>query len=403
MAYFGHALGSLFGNLLGGSVADACAMRGSARSKRPAPFGRASIIEELEPRMLLSGLTIITHGLQPVGNTAPDWIFDTANAIVARDGPSTSVYEIYLGMDSNSNPVVSSFSKLSGPGNSTSTNGENILLIDWATDSKVSGITAQFSTTQIAALVVPYLTTALPSVGLTVPLAEGPIQMIGHSRGGSFIDELSNDLGQSGIWVDQLTFLDPRPVPPDPLGISFGSNLASNVVFADDYYQTSGDGFVTPNGFAISGAYNLGPLSLSGGYNVLLGGTHSNVQLFYYGTVNTASNASEDGITVPSSWYSANGVTNTTTGYYYSRLGGGARPASGLSSAFGGTATRSAISTSGVQWPDIGDIKYSDGPNNQLTFFYRYQDNSSSPVTISWYLDSDTNPYNNNNVTTLGS
>ncbi len=361
------------------------------------------LFEPLEQRMLLSGLTIITHGYELSG-TAPSWLFEMADTIANQDGPSTAVYDLQLNYNSSDQAQVDSFTHVSGPSPSStqSSNAETVVLIDWAEDTGL-GVpilgTPYFTTTQIANLVMPYLVNTIPSIGITEPLAQGSIQLIGHSRGGSLVSEIAKDLGQSGIWVDQLTTLDPDPVMSDPT-----VSLGSNIIFADNYYQTSGDGSIVPNGTSVPGAVNLGPISFSsGGYGSTDGGTHSDVHLFYQGTIGNPLSTSDGTETVPTSWYPDNGVSADTTGFYYSRIVGGTRPLSGVSTLFGGYATRVAVTTSGVQWPDIGDIEYVTGPNNQITFFYRDQNDSANPVTINWFQDSDTNPYNSNNVTSLGS
>jgi hypothetical protein len=96
------------------------------------------------------------------------------------------------------------------------------------------------------------------------PLAELPIHLIGHSRGGGMVCELARLLGERGIVVDQLTPLDPHPLtasdpqPVFPLSavIDTPAAIYLNVVFADVYSQTN--------------AYTMGE-HLAGGYNRLWG------------------------------------------------------------------------------------------------------------------------------------
>ena len=54
--------------------------------------------------------------------------------------------------------------------------------------------------------------TLIPEMGGR-PLAQLPLHLIGHSRGGSVVTEMARLLGAQGVWVDQVTTLDPRPVP----------------------------------------------------------------------------------------------------------------------------------------------------------------------------------------------
>ncbi|HEY4328504.1 MAG TPA: hypothetical protein VGN88_02115 [Phycisphaerae bacterium] len=372
-------------------------MRSNRRLSR-----RVDQLEALESRVLLSGLTIITHGAEFLSTARPSWIDYMATAIRARVGPSTSIYALRMEPNSSGQIVATGMARLAGPAptSNSSTNDETILLLDWAAASGVDllGLSSNYSVTTVATAVMPYLTTAFPSIGLTAPLVEGSIQMIGHSRGAPLVSELARMLGQQGIWVDQLTTLDSVPVPPDP-----SVTLKSNIIFADNYYQHSGDGFLTPNGAVISGAYNVGPLKLGGAYGTLDGTTHGDVHLFYQGTINTALNASDGSKTVVNSWYSGNSLGRGLTGFYFSRLGGGsdARPTSGIGTAFGGTGTRSAITNHvGAQWGNIATITVSGdhiGQGSDFSATYRYN-SFSTAAAITWYLDPDTNPYNGNSI-----
>ncbi len=354
-------------------------------------FKRA-LLEALETRILLNGLTVITHGLEPTGTMGP-WVNSMGSAIAAWAGAGSAVYLLQLQAATSTTVSVKQFERLSGPPEADSANAENILLLDWAS---VSGI-GEYSSTYIASFVAPFLEQPFPDIGIEAPLAQGSIQLMGHSRGASVVSELAKDLGKSGIWVDQLTLFDPVPVPPDPLVVS----VTSNVIFSDNYYQRSGNGLNVPNGKAIDGAFNVGPLLLGGAYNSLAaGGTHSDVHLFYYGTVDTAPGADDGKETVPDDWYPNNDVTRTDTGFLYSRLGGGIRPASGVATAFDGTAPRSSVTRSGAQWPNIGFVNSSLNTitsGQPFSVGFKYQDFDSS-ATVQWFLDPDTNPYNGNSI-----
>ena len=291
--------------------------------RRPARPARAATLglESLESRVMFNGLTVILHGAQLFSglgsNNRPGWVDQMGQQIAARYGGNTAVYLLRVEPNGDSTKVTS-FTRVSGAVNSAaSTSGETVLLVDWAKASNVDilGLTADYSGTKIANSIIPYITTAFPAAGITAPLGEGPIQLIGHSRGGSVISELAKGLGAVGMWVDQVTFLDPRPVPPDPL-----ISLKSNVIFSDDYFQTSGDGLIVPNGIKVTGAHNVGPLNVEGAG---LGSTHNNIVLFYQGTVDLADQS------VPGSWYSGNALNRGSIGFYFSHGGGGAwaRPA----------------------------------------------------------------------------
>ncbi len=364
-------------------------------------FGRHFFESEmLEQRVLLNGLTIITHGYELTGGM-PGWLTSMGNQIAARMGPDTSIYKMTLTHNSSNDPVVSGFSLQKGPSptSANSPNADTVLLIDWSADSGIGLPTPYFSTAELASLITPWLTSPLTSHGITAPLAEGPIQLIGHSRGASLVSEIAKDLGKSGIWVDQLTTLDPVPVDSDP-----AVKLGTNVIFADNYYQTKD---ITADGSAVSGAVNYGPLSLSGGYASgflggldLAGNYHNNVHLYYFGTVDTAASASDGSDKVPTSWYSANHVTRGLTGYDFSLVGGGVRPLSGVSKLFGGNGSRAAVTTTGTQWPNIGMVTASTTivpPGLQFSANYDFE-YAPSTSNVQFFLDDDQNPYNDNSI-----
>jgi thioesterase domain-containing protein len=76
-------------------------------------------------------------------------------------------------------------------------------------------------------------------------IAEFPLHLIGHSRGGSLICELSRQLGANGVWVDHVNTLDPHPLndPAFPLdaflydAVDAPANTYQTVLYADNYWQ----------------------------------------------------------------------------------------------------------------------------------------------------------------------
>ena len=68
------------------------------------------------------------------------------------------------------------------------------------------------STVDVAAAVAEKLLLPNFLTDLVTPVAELPFHLIGHSRGASLVGELAKKLGEQGVWVDQVTTLDPHPV-----------------------------------------------------------------------------------------------------------------------------------------------------------------------------------------------
>ena len=203
---------------------------------------------------MLNGLTIITHGYALTAGT-PTWLTSMGNAVASQLGLNTAIYKMTLGYDTNNRLDVTDFSLKQGsvPSSAANSNAQTVLLIDWSQDSGIGVLTPYFSTTQLADFITPFLVNPLPSVGITAPLAEGPVHLIGHSRGASLMSEIAKDLGQEGIWVDQLTTLDPHPIDSDaPVAPTL------NVNFADNYYHLDPSNPITDP----SGAQSTGLLML---------------------------------------------------------------------------------------------------------------------------------------------
>ena len=144
------------------------------------------------------------------------------------------------------------------------------------------------------------------------------------------MSELARILGQKGIWVNQLTLLDPHPVL-SPLGNDAAVNIWETILYADDYYEINNDyidGVIpVPSGAYVSGA-NYSFLSPSpGAYAVNAGGPHSDIHLWYHGTINTIAAASDGDVaftpTMRQNWYLPDNGQGQFSGFYYSRLGGG--------------------------------------------------------------------------------
>jgi hypothetical protein len=367
--------------------------------------------ELLETRHLLSGITLITHGFNA---SVDDWITAMADAIAARpdltsDQPRYRVEVTDPGHDGGPLSVVNT--SRSGPAPADYTGATDIVvLLNW-TDVAGSLLFGGYhrSTVDVAAAVAEKLLLPNFLTDLVTPVAELPFHLIGHSRGASLVGELAKELGERGVWVDQVTTLDPHPVdgvrePSWPLNFDFGDAAMTgwkNVTFWDNYWRTDGYSSLDFTGESIANVYNV-QLSES----VLTNGAyyyeHSDVHLWYHGTIDTSPTASDGEYTVPTSWYGGVHPARDVTGFYYSRLVGGQRQLAGLSAELGGTANRTAIDLSNAQWPNVmelavsgGDLQFASG--DQIPVSYYYQDYDSA-ATITFSLDLDQNPYTQNAV-----
>src|SRR5438034_6013224 len=154
------------------------------------------------------GVTIITHGFN---SNVTDWIISMAGKMGGHPGfPGTtySCYEISITRN-GSGQYVAAASLIGGIAPLLTDSGEIAVKLDWSTLSSFGGP----STTTIAQAAVnaALATNLIPEMGGR-PLAELPLHLVGHSRGGSVITEMARLLGAEGGWVDQVTTPDRNPV-----------------------------------------------------------------------------------------------------------------------------------------------------------------------------------------------
>lgn len=160
------------------------------------------------------------------------------------------------------------------------------------------------------------------------------LHLLGHSRGVIVNSEVCERFAVEGVTVDHVTGMDPHPVngtldPPvsnqdwgDPVPKRF-----NNVTFHDNYWRADGGGLI--NGFDFDG------IPIATAHNVQLSESalnccadffaHLDVHLWYHGTVDLATNASDGNYTINTemnnTWWVPTGRAGT--GFLFSRIGGG--------------------------------------------------------------------------------
>ncbi len=237
----------------------------------------------------------------------------------------------------------------------------------------------------------------------SVAFAQLPIHLVGHSRGASVVTELARMLGERGIWVDQVTLLDARPLLDSDFSVGPSEvdpypQVYSNVIFGDGYWRADGFGSGDFDAFPIDGTHSV---QLD---HTLIG--HNDVHLWYHGTIDTSPDATNGEYAVPEAWYEGSMGPRDATGYHYSRIGGGDRPSDGLAPRFGGSASRVAIGSFdrlGPQWPNAADVRLSQHAVSSLselrgTFLYGDYDSS---LTATLILDRNQNPYDQDAVASI--
>lgn len=376
------------------------------------------------------GVTIITHGWNLDMTGIPAWLTSMEEAISAN----------YLGGKQNFGTITVTNSGTGlvatcSPWNIDLTSkktGGIVIILDWS--SVADHLTGGPSIQAVAQVVVDKIVDGQDGLP---PLAELPIHLIGHSRGGALMAELARLLGEQGVVVDQLTMLDPHPLTEDDAQIPFSPVIdaqpavSQNVVFADDYWQD----YQYPTGQAVDGAYTRQRGQMAGGYYNNPGAVfpnHRNIYLMYQATIdpnNPVNNGEASmGAAERAAWFDDYEKSGAKTGFYYSRMGGGDRSSTdtpvaggdqvnaGLNDdpAFGGGGSRQALTWSDAAWANIAELQVMQdgaplgpgshtvtaGSNLSLSYVALDYANASS---ITFHADSDSNPYNGNDIGIIGS
>ena len=385
-----------------------------------------------------AGVTILTHGFN---GDVTGWVTTMANKIPAYPTfPGTNFTPYTVTVTYNGSNYFVSTTRTNGVAPTNADSGEIIIKLDW---SQLAGGSAPYdlSTSNVAWAVVMALmqTNMIAELGGHA-LVEYPIHLAGHSRGGSLVSEMSRLLGTNGIWVDHVTTLDPHPLNNDGFNDSIFSvvdatakNTYANVLYADNYWQNLGNGLTDPTGEAVAGAYVRQLTSLRGGYtnsNTFLNDVyeyHSNVHLWYHGTIDTniPLNFSDDGqavgidMVMRTNWWVAYENLGVNAGFLYSLIGRGNRLStdhplgighSGIVDGFnqwwdlgaGVFSNRLALTSNNGMWPNLIRLNRTatnaivSGQNAAVKFYYQWAVAATNTATIGFYLDGDFNPLNAN-------
>ena len=388
-----------------------------------------------------AGVTIITHGYRSDANGFVAAMADAIPHYYSFPGTNYTTYKLTLTTDGNGNFQCQP-QRDGGSSPSNTDSGEIIVKLDWSQMAGGSGVPYDYSTYTVAAVASSFL--MQPN---TIPelnghsLVEFPIHLIGHSRGGSLMNQISYVLGTNGLWVDHLTTLDPHPLNSDgnhdsislPTDAS-ASNTWANVLFRDNYWQTLSSGHILdPTGEPASGAYNRNLIALSGGYTITDPATayHFNVHLWYQGTLDwitpTTYDDENDTATIDASmrtnWWVPYENGGTNAGFCYSLIGGSNRMTTVEPLGSGSPAVvdgynqywdvgagllkpnRTPLPTNNGTWANI--IKFNVTGTNVVTvgdsisasLYYQYAGNAN--VTLSMYFVQGLNPYKVNGTLAL--
>jgi Ca2+-binding RTX toxin-like protein len=327
---------------------------------------------------------LITHGQ---GGSAGGDVARTADLIAAQAGGAAQ-YILAL-KDEGLNVGVDTFTHDSNtPSLDEVASGEIIIRLDWS---------------DVNTLPTPLIARTTADFLLRYGFAQQEMHLAGPSRGASVVSNLAIELGKRG--VDQVTYIDPVPVDIPIPGIDIGDGpmqVADNVVFADNYWRSDNNIASGFDGQHVDGAHE-------GNLNTTVqqdndGDPHTGAGAYYIATIDP-----DAPIVAParSSWFrgTADAPARDQTGFHFSRISGGARPADGVGASFGGAAHRDTVERSGAQYANIRDLTLIGGASSvsagrTITVGFRYGDVDSA-ATVSIFLDRDRNPFNGNTVTRL--
>ncbi len=361
---------------------------GKVGSRGRAQFGdvRIPAFEELEPRLLLNGVTVLTHGEYDDAST---WMNGMSDAIVERivenlgyptNDSLVAVYTLTVG-DSGTGPSYNMVQETDWAVDETTT-GEMILKIDW---SEYVNYGYQLGAEEIGAAVAAYLAAPSP---FGIPLLASPFHLIGHDYGAMLNTIIAEEIGKVGAWVDQVTTIAPQRSNYWEMGYPVWENIR----YADNYWTASVEGI--PLG-GVVGAHNTtffeGHFD-SGGYAQ---NDSANLHLWYHGTIDTDVDANDSVEDVPTDWYSSGYGPRTTTGYHYSRIGGADR--SSVNDGMATGSNRDMFQVRSSAWANL-DARLNVSSTNftvgdPVNIGYLYQ-STLNPVTIVFALDNDQNPFN---------
>ena len=91
---------------------------------------------------------------------------------------------------------------------------------------------------------------------------------------------------------------------------------------------------------------------------------HSDTHLWYHGTIDTTGVITDGTESAPENagWYNGAMGPRTANGYYFSRIVGGDRPADGITTELGGSASRVAVNLSSATWPSLVSLAVTTDP-----------------------------------------